>query len=129
MRLQAYYQYLPQERAPFFAFSMKLVLIRNKCYRCKLVCTSTMNEWCKILQDINHKGSDYFTENFQVKENKTKMRNIHPRFFHWQCLLHRPGFQHQIAAAPAAAVVLFSCSIYYLSAGIAALTLTLKIRF
>ena len=27
-------------------------------------------------------GSDYFTENFQVKENKTKMRNIHPRFFH-----------------------------------------------
>ena len=46
-----------------------------------------------------------------------------------QCLLHRPGFQHQIVAAPAAAVVLFSCSIYYLSAGIAALTLTLKIRF
>ena len=27
-------------------------------------------------------GSDYFTENFQVKENKRKMRNIHPRFFH-----------------------------------------------
>ena len=27
-------------------------------------------------------GSDYFTENFQVKENKTKMRNIHPRIFH-----------------------------------------------
>ena len=27
-------------------------------------------------------GSDYFTENFQVKENKTKMRNIYPRFFH-----------------------------------------------
>ena len=27
-------------------------------------------------------GSDYFTENFQVKENKTKMRNIHPQFFH-----------------------------------------------
>ena len=27
-------------------------------------------------------GSDYFTENFQVKENKTKLRNIHPRFFH-----------------------------------------------
>ena len=26
-------------------------------------------------------GSDYFTENFQVKENKTKMRNIRPRFF------------------------------------------------
>ena len=27
-------------------------------------------------------GSDYFIENFQVKESKTKMRNIHPRFFH-----------------------------------------------
>ena len=27
-------------------------------------------------------GSDYFTENFQIKENRTKMRNIHPRFFH-----------------------------------------------
>ena len=26
--------------------SMKLVLIRNKCYQCKLVCTGTMNEWC-----------------------------------------------------------------------------------
>ena len=27
-------------------------------------------------------GSDYFTENFQLKENKTRMRNIHPCFFH-----------------------------------------------
>ena len=27
-------------------------------------------------------GRDYFTESFQVKENKTKMRNIHPRIFH-----------------------------------------------
>ena len=26
-------------------------------------------------------GSDYFNKNFQVEENKTKMRNIHPRFF------------------------------------------------
>ena len=29
--------------------SIKLVLIRDKCYLCKLVCTDTMNEWCKIL--------------------------------------------------------------------------------
>ena len=29
--------------------SIKLELIRNKCYQCKLVCTGTMNEWCKIL--------------------------------------------------------------------------------
>ena len=27
-------------------------------------------------------GSDYFTENFQLKGNKTRMRNIHSRFFH-----------------------------------------------
>ena len=29
--------------------SIKLVLIRNKFYQCKLVYTGTMNEWCKIL--------------------------------------------------------------------------------
>ena len=28
---------------------MKLVLIRNKCYQCKLFCTGMMNKWCKIL--------------------------------------------------------------------------------
>ena len=32
-----------------------------------------------------------------------------------QCLLHRPGFQHLIAAAPVAAIIFFCCSIYYLS--------------
>ena len=37
------------------------------------------------------------------------------KFIFWQCLLHRPGFQHLIAAARAAAVVFFCCSIYYLS--------------
>ena len=30
-------------------FSLKPVLIRNKRYQCKLVCTGPMNEWCKIL--------------------------------------------------------------------------------
>ena len=29
--------------------STKLVLVRNKCYQCKLVCIGKMNEWCKIL--------------------------------------------------------------------------------
>ena len=29
--------------------SIKLELIRNKCFQCKPVCTGTMNEWCKIL--------------------------------------------------------------------------------
>ena len=36
-------------------------------------------------------------------------------FLFWQCLLHRPGFQHLIAAALAAVVVFLCCSIYYLS--------------
>ena len=26
--------------------SIKFVLMRYKCYHCKLVCTGTMNEWC-----------------------------------------------------------------------------------
>ena len=39
------------------------------------------------------KGSDYFTENLQVKDNKTKMRNIHPRFFHLLFLVLRLGFK------------------------------------
>ena len=29
----------------------------------------------------NNLGNDYFTKNFQVRENKTRMRNIHARFF------------------------------------------------
>ena len=32
-------------------------------------------------------------ENFQVKENKTKMRNIHPRFFHLLFWGLRLGFR------------------------------------
>ena len=48
MRLQLIVCY--KKIAPFIAFStIKLVLIRSKCYQCKLVCTGTMNEWCKIL--------------------------------------------------------------------------------
>ena len=38
-------------------------------------------------------GSDYFTENFQVKENKTKMRNIYPHFFHLLFYGLRLGFR------------------------------------
>ena len=37
--------------------------------------------------------SDYFTENFQVKENKTKMRNIHSRFFQLLFYGLRLGFR------------------------------------
>ena len=29
--------------------SIKLVIIRNKCYQSKLVCTGTMSKWCKKL--------------------------------------------------------------------------------
>ena len=42
---------------------------------------SAIKKHKKTAAIIKEKGSDYFTENFQVKENKTKMRNIHPRFF------------------------------------------------
>ena len=49
-RPEAAAYYLPQKRAAFFAFSaIKLMLIGNKCYQCKLVCTGTMIEWCKKL--------------------------------------------------------------------------------
>ena len=42
---------------------------------------------------LQKEGSDYFTENFQVKENKTKMRNIHPRFFQLLFQGSRLGFR------------------------------------
>ena len=38
-------------------------------------------------------GGDYVTENVQVKENKTKMRNIHPHFFHLLFWGLRLGFR------------------------------------
>ena len=38
-------------------------------------------------------GSDYFTENFQVKINNTKMKNVHPRFFHLLFWGLRLGFK------------------------------------
>ena len=31
------------------SLKVKLVLIRNKCYQCKLVGTDATNEWCTIL--------------------------------------------------------------------------------
>ena len=37
--------------------------------------------------------SDYFTKNFQVKENKTKMRNIHLHFFRLLFQGLRLGFE------------------------------------
>ena len=36
--------------------SIKLVLIRNKCYQCQLVCTIMINEWSKILAIETLKG-------------------------------------------------------------------------
>ena len=44
----------------------------------KLLCSGISGNFMNVLRE----GSDYFTENFQVKEDKTKMRNIHPRFFY-----------------------------------------------
>ena len=46
-----------------------------------------------VHQLLNIKGSDYFTENFQLRENKTRMRNIHPRFFHLLFYGLRLGFR------------------------------------
>ena len=34
-----------------------------------------------IQDNLLRLSDDYFTENFQVKENKTKMSSIHPRIF------------------------------------------------
>ena len=47
-------------------------------HSCKRLCSGISGNFMTVLRE----GSDYFTENFQVKENKTKMRNIHLRFFH-----------------------------------------------
>ena len=47
-------------------------------HSCKLLCSGISGNFMTVMRE----GSDYFTKNFQVKENKTKMRNIHPRFFH-----------------------------------------------
>ena len=47
-------------------------------HSCKRLCSGISGNFMTVLRE----GNDYFTENFQVKENKMKMRNIHPRFFH-----------------------------------------------
>ena len=61
----------------------------------------------KFLVSIHHENLYYcFTFDWAY------WQTIKP-FLFWQCLLHRPGFQHLIAAAPA--VVFLCCSIYYLS--------------
>ena len=58
---------------------IKLVLICNKCYQCKLVCTGTMNEWCKTgaspaLRDrggkIKIRGAKVFAPNFSGRNHK-----------------------------------------------------------
>ena len=41
--------YLPQKRAPFFAFFYKTRANTQQVLPVQLVCTGTMNEWCKIL--------------------------------------------------------------------------------
>ena len=46
MRLQLVI-YHKKELLPSLS-SIKLVLIRNKCYQCQLVCTIMINEWSKI---------------------------------------------------------------------------------
>ena len=49
MRLQLIIYYKKELLFSLSLFSIQLVLMRNKCFQCKLVCTGTVNEWCKIL--------------------------------------------------------------------------------
>ena len=60
-----------------------------------MITVSTVNEnkkqiYCKLTLVVT--TSD-FTENFQVKENKTKMRNIYLHFFIWFFRGLRLGFK------------------------------------
>ena len=41
--------YLPQKKLLSPLSSVKLMLMRKKCYQCKLFCSGTMNEWCQKL--------------------------------------------------------------------------------
>ena len=68
-------------------------------------CRLILNEK-KLTFNFNHFG--FFSFNLGYLKNCLKILS-------WQCLLHRPGVQHLIAAAPAAPLFLFCCSIYYLS--------------
>ena len=64
--------------------SIKLVLIRNKCYQCKLVGTGTMNEWCKIEM---------------ATAQRTRPRAVvgAPRRVAWQL---KSALRHSVSAAP-----------------------------
>ena len=59
----------------------------------QLSCLLPPHQACTNLHCTKEIGSDYFTENFQLKENKTRMRNIHPRFFHLLFQGLRLGFR------------------------------------
>ena len=61
------------------------------CSPSKIVAIVLIHLFCYLC--VIFKGSDYFTENFQVKENKTRIRNIHSRFFHLLFLGLRLGFR------------------------------------
>ena len=52
--------------------SIKLVLISSKCYQCKLVCTDTINEWCKILAIKTRGGVEDIRLEAKAKAKDTK---------------------------------------------------------
>ena len=52
--------------------SIKLVLISSKCYQCKLVCTDTINEWCKILTIKTKGGVEDIRLEAKAKAKDTK---------------------------------------------------------
>ena len=53
---------------------------------CHISASLTLSVLSKVAKSHFHAkaklGSDYFTESFLSKENKTKMKNIYPQIFH-----------------------------------------------
>ena len=60
---------------------MDIKALRSKVFVANPESSDAKRQWVHWFKSFTI-DSDYFTENFQVKENKTKMRNIYPRFFH-----------------------------------------------
>ena len=74
-------------RPSIYTIKIKYQSLNNFCFSFDRSRNNFNRNWLQYFLHFaklvgKNKGSDYFTENFQVKENKTKMRNIHPRFFH-----------------------------------------------
>ena len=66
-----------RKRAPFFAFSVKHLLTRKKCYQCKLVCAVAITESCKKLMPLSHFGEfdcDFTANQFAAQSQRSLRR-------------------------------------------------------